>query len=531
MNVKREPNRSRLRIAVVVIVLVWAGASAPKVLDLLGDTDPSSLALVTFATQETVPVAEAEVAALVDAAVESLLGPTGLAAILDPGDRVVIKVNTVEPNFGAPGEKGYAIITDPRVVRTVASRVRGVIGADPPAHLIVVDALFDGANQPPLNSRFYNCRLDADRDGTVDFRYDGDNDGILDGGSGAILVNSDAIAPASCYTTYVNEPLSGSIPIVFPKFLRTPDQAIAAGEPDEYCDALINLPIFKNHQLAGMTLSMKNYYGLAGEAAYAPLGWGRGQHAWGGSFYTNRDFLDEFLVAQSRARPSDLIVLDALTGNRTGPANLYGSSNDPVDYITPNAIFAATDQVAIDTVLTLLAGYQPETVAMLGIGDSDGLGIGDPAWIHVQGFDAFTQLRDSLEARFPDQYPFPDPYPDPEYWSESDDVRNFTDFTAPTGVTISPPQPVGGTVYAFPYTATDADSGLVRIELVIDGELVTTNTADLGSPGTIEHDLSAYLGSGTHEARIAAWDLRLNCTLSAPVEFTLGVSVPRWEVY
>jgi hypothetical protein len=318
---------------------------------------------------------------------------------------------------------------------------------------------------------------------------------------------------------------------VFPKFLRTPEQAIAAGEPDQYCDVLINLPVFKNHQAAGMTLSIKNYYGFAGDAAYASWGWGRGEHAWGGDYSSNRDFLDEFLVAQCRARPSDLIILDALTGNRSGPVNLYTGMHDPVDYITPNAIFAATDQVAIDTVLTLLAGYQPESVAMLDLGHDQGLGIGDPRWIHVKGFDAFTVFRDSLEANFPDEYPFPDPYPDPEYHSGSDDVCNFSDFTAPTNVRIFPPQWNGDGVCGFPYTAEDPDSGLVRVELVIDGELVAAKTSGLGSPGRIECDVSAYMETGWHEARVAAWDQRLSCTLSNPVNFSLSTSVSSWKAY
>jgi len=524
-------SHKRLLISGSIILLVWGSASAPKVLGLLGDTDPSDLSVVTFSSRGFVPVTENEVAGMVDEAVESLLGPAGLASMIQPGDKVVIKVNTVEPDYGAPNEKGYAIITDPRILRTVAARVRSIIGTDPPAELLVVDACFDSSNQPPVCDRFSRCVLDVDKDGTPEFSYDGDHDGILDGGSGGLLVNTDAVSATECFITYISEPFSGLIPILLPKFLRTKDQAIADGEPDEYCDVFINLPVFKNHQNTGMTLSMKNYYGLAGQRAYSTLGWDRGAHAWVGDFLTNRDLLDEFLVAQCRSRPSDIVILDALTGNRTGPVNLYTGMDDPVDYITPNAIFAATDQVAIDMVLTLLAGYQPESIAMIGLGDSQGLGVGDPAWVHVKGFDAFTDLRNSLAANFPARYPFPDPYPDSTYWTGSDDVANFTDFTSPGNVTISQPQPVSGTIYEFPYTAEDADSGLVRVELVIDGSLVTADIGGISSPGAIECDLSPWLDPDTHEARIAAWDRRLNCTVSDPVTFALPASVNGWEDY
>jgi uncharacterized protein (DUF362 family) len=521
----------RLFFSGAIILVIWGGTSARKVLGLLGDTDPSHLAVVAFSSRTTIPVTENEVAALVDEAVESLLGPQGLAAVIQPGDKVVIKVNTVEPDFGAAGEKGYAIITDPRVTMAVAGRVRQVIGWSPPAELLVVDALFDRDNQPPANDRFYRCRVDADRDGTVDYRYDGNHDGILDGGSGALLVNSDAIPATSCFTTTITEPLSGPIPILLPKFLRTEAQAIAAGEPDEYCDVFINLPVFKNHMGAGMALSMKNMYGLAGNAAYDSLGWDRGVHAWTGDYLTTRDLLDEFIVAQCIARPADLVIADALTGNRSGPANLHIDWNDPADYITPNAIFAATDQVAVDTVMTLLAGYQPETVAMLGMADAQGLGVADPAWIHVRGFDAFTAFRDSLEANFPDQYPFPDPFPPPTHYLGTDEISNFTDFAVPSGVTLSGPEPVSGTDYEFPYSAEDADSGIVRVELLIDGSLVTADIGGITSPGAIACDLAPWDDPDTHEARIAVWDQRLNCTVSDPVSFTLQAPVNGWEDY
>jgi len=52
----------------------------------------------------------------------------------------------------------------------------------------------------------------------------------------------------------------------------------------------------------------------------------------------------------------------------------------------------------------------------------------------------------------------------------------------------------------------------------------------ISSPGAIECDVSAYL-TGTHEARIAAWDRRLNCTVSDPAVFTLQTGVSGWEHY
>ncbi len=522
---------TRLLFSGLVILFVWAGAMASSLVLRLIQSEPDHLIPVTFAQQATMPVSEAQVSALIDQALNDLLGPAGLASIVHPGDKVVLKVNTVEPQMGLPSEKGYGIITDPRIVRSVAAKVRAIIGTAPPAELRVVDACFDDNDQPPETYHFYYCLLDLNKDGTPEYRYDGNQDGILDGGSGALLVNSDAIDVTSCFKTTISEPWSGNIPVLLPKFLRTKEQAIAAGEPDEYCDVFINLPVFKNHQLAGMSLSIKNYYGLAGVAAYDSLSWNRNDHAWTGDFFTNRELLDEMLVALNLGRPSDLIIMDALTGNRSGPANGYYSYDYPVDYINPNAIFAATDCVALDTVMTLLAGYQPESVEYLAFGERDGLGVADVRWIHIKGFDAFTIMRDGLKARYPTKYPFPVPYPPPGYWSGDSGVRHHSDYTAPDEVSISSPQRISGTRYAFPFTAEDADSGLARIELIIDGTLVTFRNTILTSPGTIEVDLSEFNDSNPHEAKIAVWDNRLNCTVSDGVTFSLGTAVSHWESF
>lgn len=523
--------RIRLVISGLVILFVWAGAMASNLASQRTASQPDQLSMVAFAQQPSIPVTEAEVSALIDQALEDLLGPQGLAAVVHPGDKVVLKVNIVEPEMGLPGEKGYGIITDPRILRSVAAKVRAIIGTAPPASLLVIDACNDSTRQPPATNRFYRCTLDLDKDGTPEYRYDGDNDGILDGGSGGVLINTDAIPPSACFVTPIVQPMSGSIPVLLPKFLRTKAQAIAAGEPDDYCDVFINLPVFKNHQLAGMTLSIKNYYGLAGNAAYASLGWIRGRHAWVGDFAGNRELLDEMLVALNLARPSDLIILDALTGNRTGPANLYYGYDAPVDYINPNAIFAATDAVAIDTALTLLAGYQPESIDYLAFGQRDGLGTTDPRWIHILGFDAFTSLRGDLASAYPTQYPFPIPYPPAGYSTGDSGVRRQTDTVPPAAVTISDPERISGTSYGFVYSASDADSGLARVELVIDGKLCAYNNTTPSSAGVIEMDLAPWDDGQPHEARIAAWDARLNCTISAPVSFTLGTAVSHWESF
>ena len=53
----------------------------------------------------------------------------------------------------------------------------------------------------------------------------------------------------------------------------------------------------------------------------------------------------------------------------------------------------------------------------------------------------------------------------------------------------------------------------------------------LGNHCHLFNDLSLWIGPGTHEARIAAWDSRLSCTVSDPVTFALPAHVTDWDVY
>jgi hypothetical protein len=92
--------------------------------------------------------ADDEIPHLVDDAIAQVLGPRGLSEIIKRGDRVVIKVNVVGPSQGLPGEKGRGIISDPRIVRYVAGKVREIIGFDGSADLKVIDATFTPEKNP-----------------------------------------------------------------------------------------------------------------------------------------------------------------------------------------------------------------------------------------------------------------------------------------------------------------------------------------------------------------------------------------------
>lgn len=440
-----------------------------------------------------------DVAALVDEALTQVLGHRGLAEIIRPGDRVVIKVNIVGPDRGLPGEKGRGIISDPRIVRHVADEVRAIIGFGGNADLKVVDTTFTDNPDPsdPENVHsFAYARLQAD--GRTVW-YDEDGDGILDGESRAQLVNLDSVGKAQRFLQVVDEPIRGRTEVWLPKFLRT--RAQAAGET-EYCDVFIGIPILKSHGLLGATGALKLHWGsmlgLLEKQEHAGYGFGRGDV---------RLFLD-YLCAMNRVRGFDLVIMDALTANRRGPDNASEDPDTKTDFILTNAVLASRDSVAIDTVETLLAGYRLDSVPMLESAFRDGIGINRPAYIDLRGLDALRLHKQWLRKTYPAAGP--GSYPLQDGWGNArpDPLSN-----AAMEASVAFRRDESGSAYVFDYTVdSDLSAGhaIARLDLYVNGRVVTRIFDQLSS-GSVsvnldEEPLTSY--------RIAVWDEGLNCTLS-----------------
>lgn len=453
--------------------------------------------------------ADDEIPRLVHDAIAQVLGPRGLSEIIKRGDRVVIKVNVVGPSQGLPGEKGRGIISDPRIVRYVAGKVREIIGFDGSADLKVIDATFTPEKNPSDKNNpqsFYYARLQRSAGNSVeanDICYDYDADGILDGGSGAELVNLDSVQKSDRFLTVVDEPIRGRCEVWLPKFLRTKDQA--QGEA-EYCDVYIGIPVLKSHGLCGTTGALKLHWGsmlgLLEKQEHAGYGFGTGDI---------RMFLD-YLCAMNRARGFDLVIMDALTGNRSGPANKVEDKDAKTDFILVNAILCSSDSAAIDTVETLLCGYQLDSVPLLESAFRDGIGINKPAHIDLLGFDAFANHKQWLREHYPGcvtgSYPFENG------WGNA---KIQDDFNAPVDVKVSCKRE--GTGYVFEYMASEPTPRihkLARIDLLVNGTAVQRIFDNLNG-GRAAINLEKHRGQNVR-CCIAAWDTALNCTLSEETE-------------
>jgi uncharacterized protein (DUF362 family) len=466
------------------------------------------LPVVGFSCMTREPSDE-EIPDLIDDAIGQVLGPRGFSAIIRPGDRVVIKVNIVGPSQGLPGEKGRGIISDPRIVRYVAGKVREIIGFDGTADLKVIDATFTPEKNPSDKNNpqsFSHARLQRSEGKAVDANdicYDFNADGILDGGSGAELINLDSVPMSERFLTVINEPIRGRCEVWLPEFLRTREQA---GGEKEYCDVYIGIPILKSHGFCGMTGALKLHWGLMlgllDKQEHAGYGFGTGDI---------RLFLD-YLCAMNRSRGFDLVIMDALTGNRCGPANNVDDWDAKTDYILMNAALCSKDSIAIDTVETLLAGFELDSIPLLESAFRDGIGINKPAYIDLKGFDAFTRHKKWLRETYPGcgsgSYPLQ---------AGMGNARTHENFNAPVKVMVSCRKDPQG--YLFEYTAsepTPCSHTLARIDLLVNGTVVRRLYDNL-TGGSFPVSLEGYRNQMVRY-RIAAWDNALNCTLSEEKE-------------
>jgi len=219
---------------------------------------------------------------LLDASVQKLTGAPDAAAAwrkwFTPKDRVGIKVNTL----------GFS--TQPAVVDAI---VAGLRQADVPAENIVIWDRFDAE----LARGGYKLNKST---------------------TGVRCYGTDSERVGSGYQERVET--SGQIGSCFSRILA------------EQVDAIISVPVLKDHNLAGVSLSMKNFFG----AIHNPNKY----HG------TNCDpYISDVVAHPFIARKWRLTVLDATRGQYQG-----GPGRNP-DAIWPyGALVVSTDFVAVDAV-------------------------------------------------------------------------------------------------------------------------------------------------------------------------------------
>jgi len=143
-------------------------------------------------------------------------------------------------------------------------------------------------------------------------------------------------------------------------------------------DRVISIPVLKNHRYAGVTLSLKNYIGVAPAEIYQSPGILPGKVGLDHSVVG----LAKHIVDLVMVRPPDYAVIDALVGIGSGDRG-YPYLPGPKGRM--RAILAGRDPVAVDTVACMAMTYEPKTIGHLVLASAVGLGVSDPTQIEIRG--------------------------------------------------------------------------------------------------------------------------------------------------
>jgi uncharacterized repeat protein (TIGR01451 family) len=375
----------------------------------------------------------------------------GLEHIVQPGDTVVLKPNLV---WGADPDEGHT--TDPRVTRALVQLAREA-GA---GQVLIAD----GAAR-------YRDGHDA-RGATIDaFRlcgYDADGNRV-DDATGAPLIDLNNAGGLD----------QQNPDLVRRKLLQHGLMWTEYWLPTIVLDAdvLIGVPVLKNHLYAGTSLALKNQIGIAPSDIYHEPG----LQVFKGALSHGPNDLGRHIVDLNLARPLDFAVVDGLRGLTDGP--IGETVADP----PMRLILAGQDAVAVDTVGTLVMGYDPTTIPYLNWADEAGLGTSNPAQITVRGRRVSQVRRD-----------FPAPYGNPPAQRAE---------ATPPSVSITAPREDDTVLEnTLVWAAASDNDAISKVEFYANEELQATVTAP---PYKATLDLSANQGQ-TATVRAVAYDFALN---------------------
>jgi uncharacterized protein (DUF362 family) len=184
------------------------------------------------------------------------------------------------------------------------------------------------------------------------------------------------------------------------------------------CDVYVSLGKLKNHATAGVTLGMKNNFGVtpialygqdhADEASVSPramfhdgkIGPDRGlpQEIAPGSPRRATYRVPRHAVDAAAMRPIDLVVLDGIESVSGGEGPWVGT----LKVQTPGLLIAGRNAVCTDAIATAVMGYDPMAAPATGPFPGDnhlalaaalGLGTNDPSRIEVRGLTVAKALH------------------------------------------------------------------------------------------------------------------------------------------
>lgn len=202
--------------------------------------------------------------------------------------------------------------------------------------------------------------------------------------------------------------------------LKVPDKGLMFSSFDfnrayDDTDVMVSLAKLKNHVTAGVTLSMKNLFGITPNSLYgdeagnedatagrgplhSPVGFGRIHPPGLNTGITSVDptYRVPRIVADiCAARPIHLAIIDGIT-SMSGGEGPWCENAGPIKVTTPGILIAGLNPVSTDAVGTMLMGYDNPRATRgtkpfgfcdnhLALAEQAGLGTADPEKIEVLG--------------------------------------------------------------------------------------------------------------------------------------------------
>jgi uncharacterized protein (DUF362 family) len=328
-------------------VSVQPGEFMPRILP------DSNVAIVQSPKQNSSEITYDDMLSMAREAVE-LAG--GLAGLVHDGDTVVLKPNLVTVNdYTLPGWQGRPLApegngttTDWRFTKAVASLVREL---DPKGKVYVME----GSSVPTKKAfeHFHYTREyipDVDRFIAIEEDTEGDH-----------LVKVDV--PGGLLKTQY-----------------------AMNRIYKDANVVISLPVLKNHWHAVVSGGIKNVAigaspgNIYGNSKKDPVRVNVISHKGIDLHYWIHDYF--------AARPVDFVIMEGLVGIQNGPtpsSMISGADNLANDQMNMRLVLAGRDPVALDTIESLVMGWDPRTVEYLTLLNKDGYGNIDTAHINVRG--------------------------------------------------------------------------------------------------------------------------------------------------
>jgi uncharacterized protein (DUF362 family) len=283
----------------------------------------------------------------------------GLNDIIKRGDTVVLKPNVITTvwNWGVGGssvpELVNGVCTDRRVIQAVAEIVREIVG---PAGKILV---IEGSGKGSTEAHFENLGYTKANLVNVDEIIALENEGAW-AGAGNASGSTDYVTQVTLENFAYNR-ASGTG--AYLRYYKN-DGKYYVNKKMYEADALISIPVVKNHWNAVVTGAIKNIsIGGAPPRIYGNAGNDIGRNNMVNHASVN---LHDWIADYFSCVPADFVVMDGLQGLQNGPLpNANNSASLAAHQKNLRCILASKDALAIDVVEANITGWDYSTVPYL----------------------------------------------------------------------------------------------------------------------------------------------------------------------